>query len=192
MTFHELNLLAKFFQERDPSSATIISEDDEDFYAGSITIRRAITEEDLEAFRRWRAPWDRREPLQGPVQQVPTTCPHRRLTSPWWDDERDPGCGGIFLVCDDCGMERVRLHLEEILTRPAPMDWTTEPPDLPGVYWWRDRDGGVGLVELFDETVGRQYPMSMTAQRLQDIRWVGGHWAGPIDPPPAPDRQEPR
>lgn len=58
--------------------------------------------------------------------------------------------------------------------------WTSQPPRLDGVYWWRPGPGRA------------PYPVVVAAPVLYrpgdtvryDVRLFGGQWAGPVNPPP--------
>lgn len=78
-------------------------------------------------------------------------------------------------------------HLNETDLMPTALaEWTTERPDVPGFYWWRD--GGVEpaeVVNLWDNAYGwRWYATGSDETFSDDTAPRALWWPVRLDPPP--------
>lgn len=62
--------------------------------------------------------------------------------------------------------------------RPG-LEWTTEPPTVPGWYWWRWHKGAEAIPLEVREGLIVEYPR----RTLRAVADIGGQWAGPIPMP---------
>ena len=62
--------------------------------------------------------------------------------------------------------------------RPG-LAWTTEPPTVPGWYWWRWHKGAEAIPLEVREGLIVEYPR----RTLRAVADIGGQWAGPIPMP---------
>lgn len=62
--------------------------------------------------------------------------------------------------------------------RPG-LAWTTEPPTVPGWYWWRWHKGAENMPLEVREGLIVEYPRRI----LRAVADIGGQWAGPIPGP---------
>lgn len=80
---------------------------------------------------------------------------------------------------DDALLAEVAAHLNE---------WENVPPETPGHYWWRSKDGMPATVVRiqYDRRSVRQrmlrayFPGDRHGQNPQDM---GGQWFGPLEEP---------
>lgn len=63
----------------------------------------------------------------------------------------------------------------------TPYTWTSEPPTVPGWYWWREESIDDTIVEIY-ECAGC---LTVDGQAMEGIPLKGltGEWAGPLELP---------
>lgn len=88
---------------------------------------------------------------------------------------------------ESIAQEAVKAHMATVsVVWPEPLRWSSDPPTVPGWYWWKSPDGFTTVMDIhlapFPD--GNHLAVSngemLPAVKCSDYR---GLWAGPIQPP---------
>lgn len=72
---------------------------------------------------------------------------------------------------------------------PRTLEWTDEPPKVPGWYWCRDAEGEIRLCQLENFVGGPRLFICGISKHTFPDELTGIQWAGPIPEPREPKEQ---
>ncbi|MDE2097207.1 MAG: hypothetical protein KGL39_08165 [Patescibacteria group bacterium] len=64
----------------------------------------------------------------------------------------------------------------------APLRWSSEPPKVPGWYWYNSDGFGIGMVLV---VIAESVPRARWTS-VECVNFTNGQWAGPIPEPEEP------